>query len=169
MDQNYRNLLAHLQRTSDNLPSGVIPALTHYLSTVPLPLPTTLTASVIASPVWKDENLQSVLLAFRQSVHLKTRTLLDDLHAGLSLSPGPAWKFRSWIKAVCSGARIGISRVRIAALGGLLIGLEEVKEQLDAGGARFKVEDEVIIAIAEYFDEVNSSWSSEIHPKGAGR
>lgn len=42
-----------------------------------------------------------------------------------------------------------------------------MKEQLDAGGARFKVEDEVVIAVAEYFDDMNTlgSWPSETPTK----
>lgn len=52
--------------------------------------------------------------------------------------------------------------MRVAALGGVLMGLEDVKDRLTAGGARWKVEDEVIVAFAEYLEAENDSWVMEV-------
>jgi hypothetical protein len=42
------------------------------------------------------------------------------------------------------------------------MGLEDVKDRLAAGGARWKVEDEVVVAFAEYLEAENDSWITEV-------
>lgn len=49
------------------------------------------------------------------------------------------------------------------------MGLEDVKDRIDAGGARWKVEDEVVIVFAEYFDALNDSWGMEFRGQSNGR
>ncbi|KIM29968.1 hypothetical protein M408DRAFT_22410 [Serendipita vermifera MAFF 305830] len=179
MDQTYRNLLLHLQTSTKSLHKGIPPTLAHYLSTLPLPLPTTLTASAIASPAWTSSNVSSLLLAFRHAVHQKVDSLVAPTEPGpgpsttgsssssvFSLSPGPTWNLRKWAHAICSGARNGQPFVRAAALGGLLLGLEDVKDRLNAGGARWKVEDEVIVAFAEYFEGLDDGWVIPVRDAG---
>jgi len=174
MDQNYRNLLLHLQKPSgSSLHKGIPPTLAHYLSILPVPLPTTLTATAIASSVWTPSNVSSLLLAFRNAVHRKVDLLAPStITAGagtgttesslFSLSPGPVWGFRKWTRALCSGMRNGHAFVRIAALGGVLMGLDDMKDRLSAGDARWKVEDEVIVALAEYFEAEKDPWANEV-------
>lgn len=155
VDPNYRSLLLHLQNTSKNLHPGVPPTLALYLSTLPQPLPTTLSASAIASPAWNDSNISSLVVAFRRSVHLKVDHLLDSSTTGYSLSPSPSWKLRNWIHSICKGLHNGSPKLRFVALGGLLIGITEVTSRLDAGGARSKVEDEVVISYADCIIDVS--------------
>jgi hypothetical protein len=163
MDANFKNLLTLLQKPADKLHPGLVPALSHYLSVLPSPTPSSLTAAAIASPVWRDSNLPELFLAFRQAAHYKASSLLEQAPAGLSFSPGPSWHYRIWVRSVYSGARTGTPETRAAALGGLLSGLEEVKPRLDAGSAKSAVEDEIIIALADHFDGIGdeNSWQKE--------
>ncbi|KAG8816498.1 hypothetical protein FRC17_000303 [Serendipita sp. 399] len=163
MDGDHINLLLHLQKSPKELHPGVFYSLVQQLSTLPLPFTTTLTASVIASPAWDESNLTTLLLAFRQTFRSKVEKLLESSATGLSLAPSASWKLRGWLGSLCSGARVGPSRTRIAVLSGLIIGAEECKEQLNAGGARAKIEDELVVAVADYLGKTKpeDSWSSE--------
>lgn len=168
MDENYRRLLTLLQSSAEKLHPAVVPAAAELLGRLPVPLPTTLAASIVASPVWNDSSLSSVLLAFRHAVHYKVKILLEPTPSALSLSPSPSWQYRTWIRAICSGLHHGRHDIRFSALSGVLLGMEDVKDQLEAWGARNNVEDEVIISFADCFDILYSggSWSSEILPPG---
>ncbi|PVF96218.1 hypothetical protein CPB86DRAFT_816581 [Serendipita vermifera] len=163
MDANFKNLLTLLQKPVDKLHPGLVPALSHYLSALPIPSPSSLTATAIASPVWKDSNIQELFIAFRQAAHYKATSLLEQAPTGLSFSPGPSWQYRLWVRSVYSGARTGVPEARAAALGGLFLGLEEVKNRLDPGSAKSAVEDEFIIALADHFEgiEDTNSWQKE--------
>ncbi|KAG9056595.1 hypothetical protein FS842_010198 [Serendipita sp. 407] len=163
MDSDYVNLLLHLQKSPKELHPAVFSSLVQQLNNLPVPFSTTLTASVIASPAWDESNLTSLLFAFRQATHFKAEQILKSSTTGISLAPSASWKFRGWIGSICSGARTGSSKARIAVLGGLIIGSEELKERLNVGGAHAKVENELVVAVADYLSstELTDHWSSD--------
>ena len=165
MNQELQSLLVHLQRPSSKLEiRSLAGAVAHSLATLPLPYPTTVAASVIASPRWNDSNVALLLTAFRQAVHTK-RTMLNE-ERGTLLSPPRGTRFKQWTRGVYDGLKTGNVILRGATLGGLLLGLEDVKNKLDAGLVRSRVEDEVVIAFAELFDAPNTGddWEQEFQP-----
>jgi hypothetical protein len=165
MVQEFQNLLVHLQQPSSTLEMRVLGgAVAHYLATLPPPYPTTVAASAVASPRWNDSNVTLLLTAFRQAVHTK-RTLLNA-EPGSLLAPTRSTKFKQWTRGVYDGLRAGSGKSRGAALGGLLLGLEDVKKDLDAGLVGSRVEDEVVVAFAALFDAPNTGddWEHEFRP-----
>jgi len=165
MNQEFQNLLMHLQQPSSKLGiRSLAGAVAHSIATLPLPYPTTVAASVIASPRWNDSNVTLLLTAFRQAVHTK-RTILNA-EPGSLLSPTRSTRFKQWTRGVYDGLKTGNVTLRGAALGGLLLGLEDVKNELDAGLVRSRVEDEVVVAFAELFDAPNTGddWEQEFQP-----
>ena len=165
MNQEFQNLLMHLQQPSHKLETrSLAGAVAHSIATLPLPYPTTVAASVIASPRWNDSNATLLLAAFRQGVHTK-RTMLNA-DPGSLLSPTRSTRFKQWTRGVYNGLKTGNVTLRGAALGGLLLGLEDVKDELDAGLVRSRVEDEVVVAFAELFDAPNTgdNWEQEFRP-----
>jgi len=60
------------------------------------------------------------------------------------------------VQGVYDGLKTGNVTLRGAALGGFLLGLEDVKEEFDAGVVGSRVEDEIVIAFAELFDASNT-------------
>ena len=165
MNQEFQNLLKHLQQPSSKLEiRSLAGAIAHYMATLPLPYPTTVAASVMASPRWDDSNLTLLLTAFRQAVHTK-RTILSA-EPGSLLSPTRSTKFKQWMRGVYDGLTTRNVTLRGAALGGLLLGMEDVKEELDAGVVGSRVEDEVVVAFAELFGAPNTGddWEQEFRP-----
>ena len=165
INQEFQNLLIHLQQPSSKLEiRSLAGAVSHYIATLPLPYPTTVAASVIASPRWNDSNVIILLTAFRQAVHTK-RTILSA-EPGSFLSPTRSTRFKHWTRGVYDGLKGGGVTLRGAALGGLLLGLEDVKKELDAGLVGSRIEDEVVVAFAELFDapSTGDDWEQEFRP-----
>jgi hypothetical protein len=165
MNQEFQNLLMHLRQPSSKLEMrSLAGAAAHNVATLPLPYPTTIAASVIASPRWNDSNVNLLLTAFRQAVHTKRTNL--NAEPGSLLSPTRSTKFKQWTRGVYNGLKTGNVKLRGAALGGLLLGLEDVKEELDAGLVGSRVEDEVVVVFAELFDAPNTGddWEQEFRP-----
>ncbi|KAG6887991.1 hypothetical protein C0992_009971 [Termitomyces sp. T32_za158] len=170
-------LLTHLQKPNSTVPLGtIIAALAHHLS-VDLPTPTPLAASAVSSPYFlayplTNERLQGLVTAFRHAVHLKHRALVKMENEGWSLSraifsKGVEGGMREWVKAVIRGLQGGRAVIRLACYTGLLSG---VKDLIGAGYGR--VEDEVVIALAEAMDDYNpntSEWEKEFRPKIDGK
>jgi len=165
MNQEFQNLLMHLRQPSSKLEiRSLAGAVAHSIATLPLPYPTTVAASVIASPRWNDSNVTLLLTAFRQAVHMK-RAILNAEPRSL-LSPSRGTKFKQWTRGVYNGLKTGNTTLRGAALGGLLLGLEDMKSELDAGLVGSRVEDEVVVAFAELFDapSTGDDWEREFQP-----
>ncbi|KAG6889886.1 hypothetical protein C0995_013861 [Termitomyces sp. Mi166 len=168
-------LLIHLQKSSSSVPlQTIIAALAHHLS-VDLPTPTPLTASAVSSPYFlvyppTNERLQGLVTAFRHAIHLKHRTLVKRAEEGWSLSQaifsrGVEGGMREWVRAVNRGLQGGRAVIRLACCTGLLLGVKDLPQ---VGTSYGKVEDEVVIALAEVMDEYSSvtgDWEEEFRPK----
>ncbi|KAF7346109.1 hypothetical protein MSAN_01837600 [Mycena sanguinolenta] len=167
----YANLLAHLHNTSTALPLPTIQsALAHHLAKLS-PLPTPLAASTVSSPFFSvhpfsNQKLQALFTAFRHATHLKYRDSKDtDKNksvVGAVFSRGTAARIKQWAGAVLKGIKGGQPILRLACCGGLLAGLEDLKnaEQLEIG--RSHLEDEVVISVAESIDVYSYAASSTI-------
>lgn len=172
-------LLTHLQKPDSIVPlETIIAALAHHLS-VDLPTPTPLTASVVSSPYVlayppTNEKLQGLVTAFRHAIHLKHRALVKMANEGWSLSQvifsrGVEGGMREWVRAVIRGLQGSRAVVRLACCTGLLLG---VKDFPQIGAGYGKVEDEIVIAIAEVMDDYSpdtSDWEREFRPKIDGK
>ncbi|KAJ6509021.1 hypothetical protein C8R45DRAFT_462923 [Mycena sanguinolenta] len=177
----YANLLAHLHNPSTGLPLPTIQsALAHHLAKLS-PLPTPLAASIVSSPLFSvhpfsHQKLQTLFTAFRHATHLKYRDSKDtDKNksvVGAVFSRGTAARVKQWTGAVLKGIKGGQPILRLACCGGLLAGLEDLKnaEHLEIG--RSQLEDEVVISVAESIDVYShvasstSGWEAEFQPKG---
>ncbi|KAF7365404.1 hypothetical protein MVEN_00412900 [Mycena venus] len=177
----YANLLAHLHNPSTSLPLPTIQsALAHHLAKLS-PLPTPLAASTVSSPFFSvhpfsHPKLQALFTAFRHATHLKYRHSKDaeknQSAVGTVFSRGTAARVKQWTGAVLKGIKGGQPILRLACCGGLLAGLEDLKnaERLEIG--RSQLEDEIVISIAESMDiyshaaSSTGEWEAEFQPKG---
>jgi hypothetical protein len=196
-DRGYTILLSHLHSPTSKLPLSTLQgALAHHLATVS-PLPTPLAATAITSPFYLSqpftyEKLQSFSTAFRHASHLKYRALVDAaktrsrMHALLGSSMQAT--MGQWVMDVLQGVHGGHPVLRLASCSGLLLGVEDLKageksekqEGIDVGTARFAVEDENVVALAEVMDtyaygftsgtSLNGveEWEKEFQPAGQG-
>lgn len=95
-----------------------------------------------------------------------------------------------WATDVLRGIQGGHPVLRLAACGGLLLGVEDVRigekpekeEGIDVGNVRFALEDETVVSLAEVMDTYSSNstagrefatngveeWEKEFHPAGQG-
>ena len=193
-DSGYTILLLHLQNPASTLPPPTIQgAVAQHLATAS-PVPTPFAAIVISSPFFlfqpfTDSRLQSFSTAFRHATHLKYRTIIDGAKSqstlALILGRNKESALAQWVTDVLKGVQGGHPLLRLAACGGLLLGVEDVKggeneEGIQVGGARSAVEDEIVLAVAEVMDTYPSSarsgptahgveeWEREFQPAGQG-
>lgn len=171
-DRGYINLLSHLNRAAATLPLETIQAsIAHYLAHVQ-PLPTAFTAIVISSQLFRAlslPKLEALSTAFRHGVHFKFK-LLQDEPGGL-FSRSMRGKLGEWVHSVLKGLQGGQTMLRLAAYDGLLLGLEDLESEVNAkeGRMRGKVEEELVVALAEAMDmyPLNASsvgWEKEFVP-----
>ncbi|KAJ7075880.1 hypothetical protein B0H15DRAFT_612967 [Mycena belliarum] len=175
----YANLLAHLNNPSTPLPLPTIQsALAHHLAKL-APLPTPLAAIAVSSPLFlahpfTHPKLQTLFTAFRHATHLKFR---DSKKAGQSalssmFAMSPRARMKHWAAAVAKGIKGGKPILRLACYGGLLAGLEDLKIAKNLEIERSKLEDELVIALAECMDtyshsaSTSSGWETEFQPVG---
>lgn len=173
------HLLAHLQNSEPSVPlPTLLAALSHHLS-VDSPTPATLAAAAITSPLFltqpeTHERLQGLMGAFRHAVHLKhqalikaekdwsiTRTIFSkSVHRGL----------KEWVHEALKGVQGGRAVLRLASCVGLLLGTKLViGVHVDVE----KVEDEIVIALAEVMDAYAhsnraSEWEREFQSREYG-
>ena len=173
-DRGYTNLLSHLNRPSSSLPIQSISAsLSHYLSS---PTPTPLTAITISSPLFSPPlshgKLTSLSAAFRHAVHLKHKALIDDQQSVL-FSRGVKVILRDWVGNVLEGLEGGLGVLKLACAGGVLLGLGDLErvgklKMRNKEAGRGKVEDEVVVALAEvlelYESVQDAGWEKEFQP-----
>lgn len=170
VDRGYTNLLTHLHRPSTTLPLQTIAAsFSHYLATLTTS-PTPLTATIISSPLFfpvSHTKLQILSTAFRHAVHLK--------YKGLSVSKGGLFelglkaRLEEWVLGVLNGFKGGMSVMTLACAGGLLLGLDHLKENIGLFVERGTAEDEVVVAFAEAMElygprQEGSGWEGEFQP-----
>ncbi|KAI0670930.1 hypothetical protein C8Q78DRAFT_974125 [Trametes maxima] len=180
-DRGYINLFRHLTRTSSTLPLDTLQAsIAHYLARPPLPAPgtpTPLVAAVLGSALFKRHShtgLAALALAFRHAVHLRVGLLkqeAEDPSGGLSfLSRGVdvRAKLARWTKEVREGFAGSDALARLACASGLLLGLEDWEEELKIKEkerrVRARVEEEVVLALAEVVEEharEGSGWEED--------
>lgn len=179
MDSAYTSLLTHLHRPSSTLSISALQAsIAYYLAHPPVhqPSPTALTASAAASPRFRahDPAALGVLgAAFQHAAHIRRKVLEDE---GTSLfSRSVRTRLGAWAADVLEGLRGARSAVRLVCAGGLLTGLDGVQRGRDGVvvSVRGRVEDEVVVALAEVMDLYtygrggdSARWEAEFRPAG---
>ncbi|KAF8073411.1 hypothetical protein FPV67DRAFT_1477676 [Lyophyllum atratum] len=167
-------LLTNLQNPNPNVPQEtLIAALAHHLA-MDQPTPTPLAAAAISSPYFlqyppTNDRLQGLVTAFRHAVQLKYQALVKNAEEGWSLSravfsKGVEGGVREWVRDVLRGLQGGRAVIRLACCVGLLLGLNGL-QNINADKGR--VEDEVIIALAEVMDDYSidtGDWEKEFRP-----
>ncbi|KAF7297830.1 hypothetical protein MKEN_01406800 [Mycena kentingensis (nom. inval.)] len=170
----YAHLLTHLQKTASTLPLPTIQAaLAHHLATLS-PLPTPLAAIAVSAPLFTvqpipHQKLQALFTAFRHAVHIRFRDAqkIDEKRSlvDAAFARNINVRLALWATAVLNGIKGGQPLLRLACCGGLLAGLEDLR----VGTNRSRIEDEVVICVAEVMDlysGTGSSWESEFKPTG---
>jgi len=193
-DSGYTILLLHLQNPVSILPPQTIQgAVAQHLATAS-PVPTPFAAIVISSPFFlsqpfTDSKLQSFSTAFRHATHLRYRTIIDGVKPKSTLTSilgrSKESALAQWVTDVLKGVQGGHPLLRLAACGGLLLGVEDVKggekeQGIQVVSARSAVEDEIVLAVAEVMDTYPSTarsgptaheveeWEREFQPAGQG-
>lgn len=167
-DRGYLNLLSHLTRPSTNLPLQTIQgSVAHYLAHIH-PSPTPLAATVVSSTFFRHashERLDGLVTAFRHAVHVKVKALKEEpggvftrsLHSRLS----------EWVREVLNGVQGGVPLLRLACYAGIVQGLQDWDSELKTkeGRTRAKVEEELVVALAEVMDHLmatsSAGWEKE--------
>lgn len=177
----YTNLLAHLHNPSTPLPLPTIQsALAHHLAKLS-PLPTPLAATTVSSPLFSAHpishpKLQALFTAFRHATHIKYRDSKDATEnqsaVGSVFARSTKARVKQWAGAVLKGIKGGQPILRLACCGGLLAGLEDLKTAEGLETPRSKLEDEVVISLAESMDTylpTAGEWEAEFKPVGDGK
>ncbi|TFY64171.1 hypothetical protein EVG20_g6041 [Dentipellis fragilis] len=174
-DRGYSVLLSHLHKPSSTLPLDTLRTLiTFNLAHTPTPRP--LSATIISSPLFRPfsrAKLTALLTAFRHAVHVRLTVLEDEDKTAGIFRRGVKPRMEEWVKSVVMGFSGGQGMIRLVGAGGILLGLEDLKERLGAqqgsGGARARSEDEVVVAVAEVMDVYggpkDSAWEKEFQPE----
>ena len=155
MDHGYLNLVAHLSTTKSSLPLTTIHAsIAHYLAHVQ-PSPTQLAASVVSSPLSSPlvfPILDGLLAAFRHAVYLKIKVVTDG-GSGL-FSRGLSTRIAEWTIQILKGLQGSHSALRLTCCAGLLFGINDHERELQMkeGYAHRRVEEELVISLAEIID-----------------
>ncbi|KAJ8455269.1 hypothetical protein ONZ51_g12546 [Trametes cubensis] len=167
-DRGYINLIRHLTRASSTLPLETLQAsIAHYLARPPIPIPgspTSLTATALGSPLFRihtHARLSALALAFRHAVHLRVGVLKEEAEANpgglLSRGVNVGGRLARWFKDVREGFKGSDAVIHLACASGLLLGLEDWETVLQLKEKerreRAKVEEEVVIALAEVIDD----------------
>ena len=198
MSAGYTILLSHLHNPATNLAVSTIQgALAYQLANVS-PLPTSLVALTISSPFYLSQpftypKLNSLCTAFRHAIHLKYRALVESHKHRSTIGSLFGRTLRTalgqWVTEVLKGLQGGHAVLRLASCTGLLLGIEDLKvgesddnmKGIDLGNAaRFAVEDEIVVAVAEVMDTYASGfgssssngieeWEKEFQPAGQGK
>ncbi|KZT73966.1 hypothetical protein DAEQUDRAFT_363943 [Daedalea quercina L-15889] len=154
-DRGYFALLSHLYHPGATLTLPTVQAaIAHYLARLSQP-PTSLSASVISSPLFKRfsyAKLEALCTAHRHAVQLKVK-LLDEDKGGI-FSRSLHARLREWTKGILEGFKGGHAVSKLVCCGGLLLGFEDLEGELHLGngGVRGLVEDETVLALAEVLD-----------------
>ena len=176
-DRAYANLLTHLHKHESNLPLQTISAsVSHYLASLQ-PSATPLAAALISSPVFTSglshRKLDVLSTSLRAAVHLKWKTINDEQGMGV-FSRSKRTRIGTWVNDILAGFKGGVPVMRLACTGGLLLGIRDLQSsgKVDlSGSANRKVEDEIVIALAEVMeifgprgDKKEVGWEKEFWP-----
>ncbi|KIJ57207.1 hypothetical protein M422DRAFT_773864 [Sphaerobolus stellatus SS14] len=169
-DRAYASFLAHLQQPRTSIPlETVFAAIPHYLAHLPLPNPTQLTAFVISSPLWKPLSFRShnyLIESYRTAGHVKHGILQKEAQGWFS--PSHQTLLAQWTNAIMKGTSGGDPQIKIAILGGLLVGLNDLPEEFVALWSKERIERSLVIASAETMDAISGThteWKSEFEFK----
>ena len=168
-------LLSHLQTSASGIPLPTLQSvLSHHLSNSSSTTTLTvsqLTATAISAPFFHPPleyaNVQAFETAFRHAVHLLSERLSKE--EGTSRV-----NISRWTGDVINGIQGGHPILRLAACGGILLGVQDLRNNADVndgkpdGGAsiqfsRTSVESETLVALAEVLDSitVHTEWENE--------
>lgn len=168
-DRGHILLLNSLGRSNTNkTPLSTIQALiVHYLAHIH-PSPTPLAATIVSSPIFlpfSHSKLQVLSTSFRHAVHSKLHVLKAD-SSGL-FSPSLDTQLNVWSLAIFQGLEGGHAIIRLACCSGLLLGLEDILQNLPAKKRDVKgiAEDELVMTFADVIDQFSTSdtWGKEFH------
>ncbi|KAI0086488.1 hypothetical protein BDY19DRAFT_960151, partial [Irpex rosettiformis] len=167
-DRGYLNLLSHLTRPTTNLPLQTIQgSIAHYLAHVQ-PSPTPLAATIVSSPFFRNalyERLDGLSAAFRHAIHVKVKALKEEPRGVFTRSLYS--RLDVWVREVLNGLQGGIPLLRLACYTGMVQGLEDWDDELKTkeGRIRRKVEEELVVVLAEVMDEFtvasSTGWEKE--------
>ena len=169
----YSILLTHLHKPSSSLPLQTHQSLiSHFLAQTPTPTP--LTAAVISSPLFRPfahAKLITLVTAFRHAVHLRLKSLKEEETSLFTRGMRP--RMTEWVRGLLKGFKGGQAVIRFVCAGGILLGLEDLKEKSGTdpvgGSVRAKTEDELIIALTEitelYGAPKDTAWEKEFQPE----
>ncbi|RPD77986.1 hypothetical protein L226DRAFT_544371 [Lentinus tigrinus ALCF2SS1-7] len=180
-DRGYINLIRHLTRTTSTLPLETLQAsIAHYLARPPVPIPgspTALTATVLGSPLFRPytyAKLTALAVAFRHAVHLRVAVHKADAEQNpRSILPpsrgvNVCARLGRWVRATLEGFAGSAAVVRLACASGMLLGLQDWEAELKVSEkearVRAKVEEEVVLALAEVVDTYareGSGWETD--------
>ena len=180
-DRGYINLIRHLTRTTSTLPLATLQAsIAHYLARPPVPIPgspTALTATVLGSPVFSPYTyvkLAALAVAFRHAVHLRIAVHKAEAEQspGSILPPSRGVdvvaRLGRWVRATLEGFAGSAAVIRLACASGMLLGLQDWEAELKVAEkeprVRAKVEEEVVLALAEVVDTYareGSGWEKD--------
>ncbi|KAG5638156.1 hypothetical protein H0H81_001541 [Sphagnurus paluster] len=167
-------LLTHLQNPNPKVDlSTLSAALAHHL-TVEVPGPISLAAATVSSPFFlayppTNERLQALVTTFQHAAQLRHKALVKKAGVGWSLSRAIFSEsvekgLRNWAHAVIRGMQGGRGVIRLACSVGLLLGITGLQR---SGFTDGRVEDEIIISLAEVMDDFSAQtgdWEKEFRP-----
>lgn len=156
-ESSYRNLLTHLHSPTNDLPLETIQAsLAHHLAHAQVVTP--LAAAAVSSPLFQAHpstlaQLTSFSIALQHAVHFKLTALEEPASFGQGLfTLSLPTRLRQWVYAIVDGLQGGAPLVRLAAYGGLLVGLEDLRVRQKLMVGRDKLETETVVSLAEIMD-----------------
>jgi hypothetical protein len=172
MDRRYVALLTHLQTPSrDGALSleALQSSIAYYLvnPAPPNPKPTPLAAAVIASPLFRPyryDTCATLRDAFHRATYAKWQALEQQETSLLGRSARSYWT--EWIYAVLEGVRGGPVFARLAAVSGLLKGVEDAHRSAPVSvnaAARRRVEDALVSAMKDVFGAASNdtAWAAD--------
>ena len=173
-------LLTHLQNSKPKIPLPTLfGALSHHLS-VDLPSPAPLAAATVSSPFFlasphTHEKLQGLVSVFRHALKAKRQALVQSYEERWTVTKAIFSRsvqsgVEAWVMEVVKGLQGGRAVLRLSCLVGLLLGF---KDLAGTQGDVTRVEDEIVVALAEVMDihtqTVNASdWEKEFQPHDDG-
>ena len=172
-DSGYTNLIGLFQKPNDILPSiqpsTLFGAVTHYLRTLPTEYISSFTQTIVSSPsLWADpqqfdSRTQGFSDAFRSAVLLKSKDVDEKLGDNFMRRRKLKGILDSWLGPLCDGFLVAGTDVRIRTplLVGTLQGLEGISSTVELKATRGRLEDELVIALAEVVEGITTPQSSK--------
>lgn len=163
-DRYYQSLVAQLQKPAPGLQIKAIqPALSHFLSQLINQHVSTFTATILSSALWIPDSWSTLSLVFRHATLLKLNEIHQSHRSYFSnLMRSTNSQLGTWIKAVTSGCLLGDPYLRASALGGLLEGVSDARNNdSDLSLSSSEVEDELLLVLAEAIGGIRAYMETE--------